>query len=401
MLNDGSSAEARADWAPLSKETLSNVVVAHARLRAQCPLAYSTATGGLPAFWAVSRYDDVTAVARDSATFANALHTRLPMRRVPLESDPPEHGAIRRFLQRYFTPGRLAIHEPRIRAMASELMVPAILRGSGDLAMELARPLPAKVLLSFLGQQTDEWESLKEQCEEQLASLTPAADGVQRSRLADSWLWGLSRKIVAARRAASLDPETDALSGLIGLRIDGAPIAEDLVIGFVRLLIAAGHESTTSALSICLLHLAGHPEHQHALREDSSRIADAVEEILRHQSPVIMMPRTVARDVTLHDRLLRRGERIMLLWASANRDDSAFADADTCVLGRSPNRHVVFGHGIHTCLGVSLARLEIRIALEELLSRTREFRLAGTVTHEHWHRHGVRAMPSLILSAPR
>jgi cytochrome P450 len=398
-LNDGVDSGVRADWVPLSEEVLSDVVTAHAQLRAHCPVAHSTPAGGLPAFWALSRYEDVTAVARDAATFANALDTRLPIRRVPLESDPPEHGKIRRFLQRYFTPGRLAAFEPQIRIMASDMLTPAVHSGGGDLALELARPLPAKVLLTFLGQPTDKWLILKEQCEEQLASLTLAADGRQRSRDADVWLWTLSRQIVAARRAVPLDPERDVLSGLIALSIDGAPIADDLVVGFVRLLIAAGHESTTSALSICLLHLACNLEHQNALRRDLSLIPDAVEEILRYKSPVIMMPRTVARDVTLHGRELRRGDRIMLLWASANRDHNTFPDADTCVLGRSPNRHVAFGHGIHSCLGASLARLEIRIALEELLSRTREFRLASPETHEHWHRHGVRTMPSLIVSA--
>ena len=251
-------------------------------------------------------------------------------------------------------------------------------------------------VLGLLGEPLEHWRELKEQCEEQLSFLQDAVNGQERSKRADDWLWNYSRKIVDQHRGAAYNVESDPVAGLLELKVNGEPLAPDLVVGFVRLILAAGHESTTSAISICLHYLVTTPEDQQRLREEPALIPAAVEEILRVRSPVLMMPRTVTRDVEVRGRQLRAGDNVMLVWASANRDEAAFEQPERCVFDRGPTRHMVFGHGIHSCLGAALARHEIRIVLEELLAATARIILDGPVEHEFWHRYGVRSLPCAV-----
>jgi cytochrome P450 len=164
----------------------------------------------------------------------------------------------------------------------------------------------------------------------------------------------------------------------------------------IRLLLAAGHDSTTSAVGMTLHYLARTPVDQSRLRAEPGLIPTAVEEMLRVEPPVFAMPRVVAADVELHGRSLRAGDRVLLYFVSGNRDADAFADADSCMVDRRPNPHLTFGYGIHRCVGAPLARLELRVALECWLARTRAFGLAGEVTFEAWHRFGPRSLPVWI-----
>jgi len=172
-------------------------------------------------------------------------------------------------------------------------------------------------------------------------------------------------------------------------QIDGVPVDEGLVAGMVRLLLAAGHDSTTSALGICLHHLARNPEAQAQLRANPAGIPDAIEEMLRVRAPVIQMPRVVTRDTELCGQVLKTGDRVLLAFASGNRDAEKFENADEYQLDRSPNRHLSFGTGIHVCIGNGLARQEIRVALEELLGRTQMFGLSAEPQPEFWHPNGL------------
>jgi cytochrome P450 len=186
---------------------------------------------------------------------------------------------------------------------------------------------------------------------------------------------------------------------LLVARADGEPLDEALIAGVVRLLIAAGHDSTTSAVGIALHYLARHRDDQQRLRENPALIPPAVEEILRLETPVLTMPRVVAHDTVIRDRELKQGDRVMLYWASGNRDSDAFDSPDEPHLDRKPNQHLAFGYGIHKCIGAPLARLELRVALEEWLRRTHAFGLAGEVTVEPWHRFGPRHLPLWIKTA--
>jgi cytochrome P450 family 130 len=382
------------DFDPLTEE---DVTAKHAMMREQWPVAH--VRNGAAHFWALTRYADVTSAARDTAGFANGKRVRFKSRRPPLESDPPEHTQWRKLLNPFFNPRRIEeTFEPVSRKLAVALIAPLVAAGGGDLAHELARPLPPQVLLSLLGQPAADWETVKGCCE--LAYLDRSDDPADRARFgaANDMLWNYSRDVVAARIASRLDPTTDLIAALLA----GAGNLEngtELVAGVVRLLLAAGHDSTTSALSICLHYLARNRDDQVRLRAEPAKLRTAIEEMLRFETPVIAMPRTLARDTEIGGRSLRTGDRAMLYYAAANRDGAAFADPDRCLIDRSPNPHLAFGIGIHSCVGAPLARQEIRVVLEELLARTRSFALAGPVVREFWHPYGLRYLPLYIEAA--
>jgi cytochrome P450 family 130 len=382
------------DWQPLeiSIDGLANEL---AQLRDRCPVPRAELPG-LFGFWSLLRYEDVIKAARDPATFSNSS-TRLSIRRVPLESDPPEHTRIRRLLQPYFMPAVIAGLEPMTRQYALELIEPMIAAGRCDAVAAVAAPLPAQVLLSFIGRPRNDWRQIKQLAEQVYLQMSADAADQARFRAADEALWSYSRSVVEERRSQLGDPKTDMLSGMLSAKIDDEPIDLNLVVGTVRLLLGAGHDSTTSSLGICLHYLARNPADQTTLREHPDMIGTAIEEILRFESPVIMMPRTVSKDGEIRGRTLHKGDRLMFNWASANRDPKVFSQADQCLIARQPNRHLVFGHGIHSCLGAALARQEIRVALEELLRRSYRFELDGSVRYHGWHRYAPIYLPLKIV----
>jgi cytochrome P450 family 130 len=213
---------------------------------------------------------------------------------------------------------------------------------------------------------------------------------------ADQGLWDYSHALVSDRKKQPRDVSVDPVSGLLAARDAGKPLDEALIVGVVRLLIAAGHDSTTSAVGIALHYLARNAADQQRVRANPSLIPAAVEEMLRLETPVLAMPRIVGHDTLVEGRELKQGDRVMLYWASGNRDPHAFEHPDQAQLDRKPNQHLAFGYGIHKCIGAPLARLELRVALEEWLRRTQGFGLSGEVTLEPWHRFGTRHLPLWI-----
>jgi cytochrome P450 len=408
-----------------TKDVAADPAVLHARLRETCPVALQKSDGGpLQNGWLVTRYEDIAAVTRDPETFQQPV--RWPGQpRPPLESNPPEHRHFRAVLQPFFMPGALAQFEPLSRRLATSLLDVLIDAGGGDFAMGLARPLPPQVLLARLGQPLADWERIKECCEASfLQGSTDQAD-VRAYEEANAYLWEYSHSAVAARRAGQGNPRgpayapepgcasepghasepgvshdprgphdpvdtfSDPIRAMLAATLDGAPIDVNLVAGMVRLLLAAGHDSTTSAMGICLRYLAENTAAQTHLRANPSGIPAAVEEILRLQAPVIQMPRIVTKDVELGGRALEAGDRVLLVFASGNRDGRKFEAPEECRLDRAPNRHLSFGSGIHVCIGNGLARQEIRVTLEELLRRTEMFGQAAEPRREFWHPYGV------------
>jgi cytochrome P450 len=289
--------------------------------------------------------------------------------------------------------------EVQVRADAKRLLDPLLAAGGGDAARQFARPLPPRALLTLLGQPVDDWAQVKSWSED--AYLQGAADDEARRRFeaANDGLWAYSRAVVEDRQRSPRDRDLDLVSALLATRADDEPLDPDLIAGVVRLLLAAGHDSTTSAMGIVLHYLARTPADQSRLRAEPDLIPTAVEEMLRFETPVFSMPRVVAEDVDLHGRHLQAGDRVMLYFASGNRDEQAFPDPDRCIVDRRPNQHLAFGYGIHRCVGAPLARLELRVALDVWLKHTREFGLSGEVTFEAWHRFGPRSLPVWITPA--
>jgi cytochrome P450 len=361
-------------------------MAAHAHLRQTCPVAWSDQFGG---FWSLFKYDDVVAAARDSDTFLSSVQVNIPSLqsepRIPLQSDPPEHTIYRKLLQTYFHHERLGALEPKIRAEAAELLQPLLDVGHGDVHAQLTYPLPSRVLCYFLRLPEQDHALIKSWT----AEVSAGALERDQARL-EAGSQGLRRYIedLVTTRIASPDPEHDVTSGLLAT---GLPL--ERVAGCIRLLLSAGHETTTGGLGIILHHLARTPDLQARLRSNPSLIPVTIDEILRWESPVQRMGRTLARDVELRGRQLHQGDRVALMFGSANRDESAFANPEACVIGRAPNRHVVFGYGRHKCIGEGLARLELRIALEEVLAGTRSFALDGPIRRDRWQSHGLNRLP--------
>jgi cytochrome P450 len=383
------------DWDPLDPRVLLDVESVMADLRSHCPVAYTDRDGG---FYAVTRHADIVAAARDTIIFSSAAGQLMPdLRRIPIELDPPEHSTYRRVLHPYFSASRLAQLEPRIRDFAADLLQPAIKRGSADLAQEFTFPFPTRVLCATLNIPDEDWTRLNLWAREVRPDLrvNRASDSVPRQSGNEAFV-AYAREMIAARRAAPLDPADDITSGLLAARIDGEPLSDDRIVGILRLLLSAGHNSTTISLGILITHLATHESLQQRLRAEPTLVPKAIEEILRYATPVVANanPRVVTRDTELGGRALKAGDKVVLIWGAGNRDPEAFEDADECLIERSPNRHLVFGHGIHVCVGAPVARQEMRIAVEELLGRTTSFCLDGEVLlGEWWRQRGPVRLP--------
>ncbi|MGI5326945.1 cytochrome P450 [Actinomadura nitritigenes] len=346
-------------------------------------------------FWALTRYDDIARAVRDTATFSSGLGPpRLgPVPSPPIEVDRPEHTAYRRVLQPFFSPEHIRRLEPRVRDLAVSMLDPLIASGSADFAEAFSYPFPARVLSLLLGLPGDDWAMLKDLAEEFFKAGEERDNDPGRRDRANEALLDYGRQLIAERRRMDLDPREDLVTGLLHAEMNGRPLSEEAVVGVMRLLLSAGHNSTTSSLGICALHLARDPGLQDELRRRPERLPAAIEEFLRHETPVMTTPRALAKDVEVGGRMMRAGEQVMLVWASANRDEEHFAEPDRCVIDRAPNDHMVFGRGIHRCLGQPVALMEIRVALEELLSRTSRVEVAGEVKRTNWERYGVTALP--------
>jgi cytochrome P450 len=355
-------------------------------------------SGGARSAWLITRYEDIVRVSKDTETFGQSVRFTAK-RRPPLESNPPEHRTWRSLLQPFFMPKTISWLEPLSNKIASDLIAPLVAAGGGDFARGVARPLPPQILLSWMRQPREDWEPIKECCE--AAYLQGATDPELKARYdaADPYLWNYAQRAVDARMGGSHDPATDPIAALTGAITAEGPITYDLIVGTIRLILGAGHDSTTSALGICIQYVAEDAGLQDALRDDPKQIPKAVEEILRLRAPVIQMPRTVMKDTELRGRKLEDGDATLLVFASGNLDEAAFPDPTKFKLDRFPNRHLSFGTGVHTCIGNILARQEIRVTLEQLLARTKSFRLSGSPRHEFWHPYGATELPIEVEAA--
>jgi len=355
---------------PYSYEFHEDPFPIYRRLRDDAPCYHNSALQ----FWALSRYDDVLASLHDPETYCSRYgitleqDNPLPML---ITTDPPAHTDLRRLVSRAFTPRRVADLEPEIRTLAQRFLDALVAKRDGDLVADYAARLPMDVIARMLG--------IPEHDESQLRSWTVAlldrdegvpdvtADGVQ----AATQLYKYFCDFVADRRSAlargnAPDDFTTALCASDG---HAGALADDQVVGFLFLLLIAGNETTTKLLANCLLALQRYPTERHKLVADPGRIPDAVEEILRYEGSTQLMARTLTRPVELHGERMPEGAKVLLLLGSANRDERVWERPDDFDIDRvSAVQHVGFGHGIHVCLGAALARLEMRVSLEEIFA---------------------------------
>jgi cytochrome P450 len=369
-----------------------------ARMQQECPVARSTRFGGS---WLVTPYADIKAMTRDPERYSSRVSDvggPLPepgqagLFLPPITSDPPEHAAHRAVLLPFLVPARIAPLEPFIRAKAAALARPLAERGHGDAATEFAQQLAISVLTRLLDV-PDEMASQFIEWTVRLLRVGPANQAARAAVISE--MIAYFGQLLAQRAAGDAE---DLISYLTRPRADGPPLSRKQQIGSAMVIMIAGADTTWSALSASLLHLGTHPADRRRLQEEPALLTSAIEELLRAYAPVTLA-RLSTQDTELHGRQVPAGERILFPLAAANRDPDVFDDPHKVRLDRRRNAHLAFGSGAHRCLGSPLARLEMRVALEEWLAVIPEYEIPDPGSIE-WTGGTVRGPESVPFVVP-
>ncbi len=323
-------------------------------------------------FWAISRFEDVWNATLDLASLTTeGIEEARSLRPMLNYLDPPRHDRLRALVSRAFTFRRVAAMEGLIRRTARELLAGFVGSGRCDLLAAYAEPLPGRLIADMIGVPSERRETFLRHTRAMLTT-HPAKSITETIREPSERIYEEFALLLEERRRERRD---DLMSALIDAEIDGEHLAHDEILGFCYQLIVAGNDTTTTLIGNGAVLLALHPDQRAALARDPARIPAAVEEMLRFESPAQALPRRARRAFDLHGRRVPADSRVLLVWGAANRDEREFDDADRFDAQRSIRRHLAFGHGVHSCLGASLARLEARVAFEELLLQVPEWSL--------------------------
>ena len=359
--------------------------------------------------WQVFGYADAERVLSDASAFSSDFSEIMPHQRDFdlfsrgnfVRMDPPKHRKLRGLVSQAFTPRMVTGLAPRIAELTTELLDG--LRGAErfDLVDRLAYPLPVIVIAELLGIPVEDRGTFRQWAETLFSSnqqttelkLDPAALKALFDAVAPT-IREMNSYLLAHIRQRRDRPAHDLTSELVAAEMDGERLDDQEIVGFVGLLLLAGHVTTTALLGNSVITLDEHPDAAAALRADPTRLPAAIEEVLRYRSPFPRVARRAARDVELRGNAVAANEIVIPWIASANRDPTQFADPDRFDIGRTPNPHLAFGHGIHFCLGAPLARLEARIALGILLERYQEIAVARDEPAEFYN-------PWTMISAKR
>src|SRR3954468_5587285 len=349
-------------------------------------------------FWVVTKFDDVLGVVRDPKTFSSEVggaatiedlpEDVLEARRNFLEFDPPKHGRYRRLISKNFTPGNVGVYEEWLRELVCHRLDRAVALGEFDLVEELAAPIPIRVLARVLGLPEEKLPRLIELGDRLLVDTDPGIVGElaysgereedRYKPFGSPWadeLCALGREYYSERREC---PRDDVLTRIAVAELDGRPLSDRELDNMFALLIVAGNETTRQAIALGTMALAQHPEEYDRVRADRELIPSAVEEMLRWSSPVWHFRRTATVDANIRGVDIAAGDKVVVWFASANRDPDHYPDPHRFDVTRNPSDNLTFARGgPHHCLGVHLARLEVRVYLEELVERVARIELAG------------------------
>jgi cytochrome P450 len=357
-------------------------------MRKTCPIAHTERFMGV---YFPSRYQDVRAVAYDTEHFSSRriIVREQPPPRIPappITSDPPEHRPARMVLLPPFTPQAIKKLEPRARALANELIDKFIARGKADAAVEYAQEIPVRLIAHMMGLPEADGDLYRKWIHEVLvASVTDLAVGLRAAAEMQDYFMGYVQKRMQK-------PGDDLISYLLKAKPGGEPMSPEALIGSLRLLLIAGIDTTWSGIGSCIWHLAKTPEDRRRLLNEPSLMPTAIEEFLRAYAPVTMA-REVVKETQINGCAFKPGQMVLLSFPAACRDPEVFPDADKVIIDRKENRHAAFGLGIHRCVGSNLARMEMTVAVEELLKRIPEFSLDGEVTWSEGTVRGPRKLP--------
>ena len=385
------------DYNPLSPDVQANPFPYYAFLRHNHPAAWLEPTQA----WAISRYRDVDAAIKNPQVFSSAqwlsesIGDLNPVPQVPwmIETDPPDHSRLRKLVSKAFTPRMVGRLEPHIRGIAHDLLEPLRQR-EFDFMREFAGVLPVIVIAEMLGIEPARRADFKRWSDNIVRGTNrPSApaerDAIKRS---NAEMCAYLEQVIARRR---VEPRDDLLTALVRAEADQQTLTADEVLAMAALVLAAGNETTTNLIGNAVMGLLSRPADLAAVRNDRSLVPRLLEEVLRHDSPIQMVFRRTTTAVAVGDTTIPAGAVVFVLLGSANRDEQQFPDPDRFDLHRDTTGHHAFGFATHYCLGAELARLEAKVALEELLFSCPPF--AGEL--ERCHRvssiliRGVESLP--------
>ncbi|HVM95337.1 MAG TPA: cytochrome P450 [Candidatus Acidoferrales bacterium] len=344
--------------------------------------------------WFLSRHRDVVSILRDQRFSAERGRSNIFKRIQPLRGlrpdfteaimrnvlmlDPPDHTRLRRLVVKAFTPRLIEGLRPRIQAIVDELLQEMERRNDVDLVQALAYPLPVIVICEMLGVPSEDRAQLKKWSDDMAALLDPlqATGGMEYLERVYVDLAAYFRNIFAQRRA---QPRDDLISSLVAVEDQGERLSEAELLSLCAVILGAGHETTTNLIGNAVVALLRNPTERRRLQDNPDCIGSAVEEFLRYDSPVQLTDRVALEDCEIGGKRIRKGVMVAVLLGAANRDPERFAEPDRLDIKRQDNDHVAFGHGVHFCLGASLARIETQVAIASLLRRFPDF--SGDSSH--------------------
>ena len=349
------------DWDPRSPSVADDQIKAYDELRGRCPVAHSEAMQ-----WSLFKHADVLRVLHDPRTFSSQVSGHPS---VPNGMDPPTHTAFRQLIEPYFGAAPLAAFEPRCRRIAQDLVDSLPSAGEVEWMGRFAREPVVRMLCAFMGWPAELREPLREWGRKNEAA-TRSGDRAATAAVAFEFD-GHIRAQLAIRRAAATPASNDVTSRLMRETVGGRTLADDEIVSIVRNWTVGEMATMAASIGILVHSLAEHPELQRQLRERPALLPAAIDEILRIQAPLIANRRVAKDDVEIGGHQLTAGDRVTLMWASANRDEDVFGDPDEFRLDRDPSLNLLYGAGIHVCPGAPLARMELRIVMETVLAGTR------------------------------
>lgn len=351
--------------------------------------------------WGISRWADLRYVSKNSRVFCSGRGYRpfVPPDGSMISLDEPLHTRRRRLVSKGFTPRRVAAMEPHLREIVTEILDEVAPRGECDFVQDIAVPLPMITIAEMLGVRKEDRKLLQFWSDEMIR----AADGRPRMDVVVQAYEDYRAYIEEVIEDRRRNPRDDLISILVHAEVDGHRLSEEELIAEALLILIGGNETARNVISGAMEALLANPEQFEKLRARPEFLPVAIEEFLRWVSPIVNFQRTATEDTEVAGQKIREGERLLLLYGSANRDETVFRDPERFDIERQPNDHVAFGFGTHFCLGASLARLEIRVMYEELLRRLPDIRLAPgarVVREPNSFIRGIQSMPVVFTPRP-
>lgn len=350
-------------------------------LRANDPVHFHEEPDGL-GFWVLTRFDDVMHTAREWETFSSAHGTNIEDAQggaelMMLNMDPPSHTKLRKLVSSGFTPRMIARTEPHIREIAAEIVDAVAKRGECDFVTEVAAELPLQVIAEFIGIPLEDRHKIFTWSNTMIGldDSEYANSSIEKATEAAAEMFGYADTLATERRKT---PRQDLVTRLIQAEVDDDQLTDMEFDAFFLLLAVAGNETTRNLISGGMLALIENPDERQKLVDDPARLPTAIEEMLRWVTPVMHFRRTATKDVEINGKKIKEGDKVVVWYISANRDEDMFPSPHTFDGARSPNEHIAFGGGgPHFCLGANLARLEIRVMFEEVLKRIPDMELTA------------------------